>query len=195
MKLFVPMAMFSFLLSACGGISGQLTVAKPFSLIDRWGNKFEIASGQENLSLRYKENKHRLILTLNDRNETIEISTPENFSIPENGSFEMKGSESGQLVDLKGVTQTRQRKSPEYLDRQSCQTTQYEPVCSTGPNGQTTCSVQPVTKWGMQDVRYYNLETRQIISASFLATEESVAEFNADNSWNERREVYTGPCW
>lgn len=184
-----------FLMISCGGLEGTLSVNKSFNLMDRKGKTHQIDEGRYDVNLVYKESKHRLNLTFKETQETIEIQTPDNFVIPENGTFVLSSQDSGQSVDIKGEVETTQRRSQEMLDRQSCNYTGYEPVCTTGPNGQTSCTTAAVTKWGWQDVRYYNLETRQRLNSDFLERGYSVGKFSADNTWVERRETYRGQCW
>jgi hypothetical protein len=189
------LALGCLLLVGCGGLEGQLKVSQTFSLFDRKGQETVFSPGSQEVNLVYKESKNRLTLTLNETQEKIEIQTPEGFTVPDNGPFNLKAQDSGQMVDIKGEVKTTQKQSQPMREQQSCNYTAYEPVCYTGPNGQTSCSTQAVNKLGWQTVEYYNIETRQVLNSDFIENGIKVAAFFADNTWRERRETYKGQCW
>jgi hypothetical protein len=199
-RLFVSLSLaFGFALTACGGISGTLSVREMFHLKDRKGQSYEIPTGNHKVTLNYKENKNRLIVTfdeLNGEKTTIEANTPENFSLPDNGPFNLTAAEYGQEVGLVGNVQTVQTRTPEQYGRQSCQYTDYETHCVTNGHGQTACHQVPVTRPGYQDIRYYDVNTDQTLTADFVKAEQSasVAQVNAHSSYTQRQVTFQGFC-
>jgi hypothetical protein len=191
--------LMSSLMLACGGIDGTMSVHEAFQLKDRKGHVSDIAPGNYEMNLNYKENKNRLIVKFDDlggEKAVIEANTPEGFVLPENGPFSLKAAEYGQTVDLNGSMTTAESSTPEQWGRQSCQYTDYETVCSTNHQGQTTCYQRPVSRQGYQDIRYYDYTVERTLVAAFSKPEASstVANVNGHSVATQRRVTYTGIC-
>lgn len=196
MKVISKLALLgSFLLIACGGAEGTLKATEKFNLIDRKAKVHEVAVGDHKVTLSFKESKNRLTIKFEDTDTSVEMNTPENFTIPDNGNFEMRASETNQEVDIFGNVETTEVRTPERYGHEQCQYTSYETVCMTNPNGQTTCHQQPVSRPGWQEVRYYDIETHQKINALFgNSSAQPVGSFASYNAWSQRRITYRGIC-
>ncbi len=186
-------------ITACGGIDGNLTVTQKMNLTDRHGDKTEIAAGTYAVNLKYKENKNRLIIKfdkLNGEKTTIETNTPEGFDIPDNGHFAIKAQDYGQNVDLQGDVVTTKERSENRFNRQTCTYTDYQTICNTNPQGHTSCYQQPINRQGWQDTEYYVVTTEQTLTAQFnlAGTETSVANLNAHAVYSQQVNVWTSTC-
>ncbi len=187
----------SAMVAACGGINGNMSVNEAFQLKDRKGNVYDIAAGNYEINMNYKENKNRLIVTfdsLNGEKAVIEANTPEGFELPENGPFDLAAADYGQSVDLHGTMATNRTRSPEQWGRQSCQYTDYETICQTNGHGSTVCHQRPVSRPGYQDIRYFDETTERTLHAVFANASASVAEVNGHSMFTQRRTTYQGIC-
>ncbi|MBC7466085.1 MAG: hypothetical protein H7256_08835 [Bdellovibrio sp.] len=173
----------------CEDIGGTLNVLKSFSATTEDGTQ-TIAVGSYDTSLNFK--KKEVIATLKSAGKStkISINIPKGTSIPDNGTFEIKSSQSGQPFGVTGVNKTDETRSENRVEYISCQTTRYENVCT--PQG---CFTRPVNVIGQQQTEYYMSTVKRDMQLDLNADVDAVAHFAGVSNTTQKVIVRQSPCW
>lgn len=156
MNKFFGFLTLSLFLVSCDRIEGTLKLDEQVSLTNTKGVKKTISVDTYNADLKLKSKKSITLRLSNDSDEKFEFKIPGGRQIPNNGSFSFTSKEVGQPVDLEGTVKTIVTRSDTFSTWETCQYTEYQTVCHSGPNGQPICTSVPVQRTGQEFVRYYN---------------------------------------
>jgi hypothetical protein len=181
MKYLLSLAILSLVFVGCDRIEGQLNITKEFKLINNRGVTSTLSVGTYNADITANSKTKFTLRLNNDTNQKYVFNHSGN--IPQNGTFKVESSASGQPVNLTGTVST---KITETSVQQKYETCTYQvQVCNQTPNG-PVCTMQ--THFGNQWTRFFDRQTDQNVTLSVNevnATEQS-ADFHGNLSYVDR---------
>lgn len=186
MKFLAPLVLFALLFSACEKIEGQLNVTREFKLKNSKGDTHLIRVGTYSADIKPKT-KDKITLRLNNDSDEKFIFRHEG-NIPDNGTFTIPSSVSGQPVDLNGSVVTTVSNSEIRETVESCTYTEPVQVCYPAPQGGVNCTIQHRTVYGRQWIQYYDRQTFKNVHLNVMSSGSSLnsADFHGDIAYSDR---------
>lgn len=188
--LFLPTL---FALSA-GAVSGPLTVTKDSLRIQRDdGFKVHFYKGTYPAELVFKDNRLYLSITRKDIRTDATLVIPAGQGLPENGSFNIDGTKTGQTFSVQGLVNTTKNRSADFIENETCSYDREEYVCR-GRGRRRECGWELVRYTGQREVEFHFVDTDRELKADLLSNNGGQAEFSARESWRQKNYTYVGAC-
>ncbi len=180
------------LIAGCKDISGTLNVSKAFAVSVK-GKSKTVEVGPHDTSLDFRKDKVIAKIKTSDDTLKVEMNFAEGTDIPNNGNFELKGSQSGQPFDVLGAVATQVSETDLQRGRERCQYQSYDQICS--PQG---CHTVPVMREGQRDITFYDRTTDQQVHLDLTAQSDVHTKFAAfDGRFRSTERIVTreGLCF
>lgn len=192
LRLVLILSMFIF--TGCREVTfqGSLDVDSKLSIKNSDNQVVNLNAGKYPLKLTASKRKVVMLVKTSNSNETqFELLMPKDVQIPENGTVQLKASETGQNFDLVANVETVFRDSADIRDVESCKTQRWETICT--PDG---CFNRPVDVWGQKRVVYKNRTYTRNLEAEFLTKNSNQRLATSESTNKEVQRVYVsqGPC-
>ncbi|MFN9068951.1 MAG: hypothetical protein ACK5V3_17125, partial [Bdellovibrionales bacterium] len=141
-----------------------------------------------------------VVVPVSQREKQIfKLNVPKGMDIPENGQFSLTSAQSGQPFHLVANIKTEIRDTQPRRELESCTYQRWEVVCApNGPNGQVTCSQQPVTAWGRRSVLYFDRFFKRDLKAELFDKAEQTVKLATSQGLNQtvqRIVLQQGTCY
>lgn len=194
MKALITAIILSFALPAFA-LEGTLKVTQDSLRIQRDdGFKVNFYKGNYPASLTFKNARAYLYITRKDIRTEATLKFPAGASIPENGSFVLDGTKTGQTFLISGNIATTRSETPTVREQESCQYERDEYVCR-GYGRNRYCQWETVIYEGLRRVEYHYLTKTVKLATQLNSDNGGTAEFGGTEV--ARSKVYTdfGPCY
>ena len=192
MKKIVALAVMTVLVG-CEDMEGTFKVYQPFQVNTKEGLK-TIPKGDFGSSLDFKKEKVVVTLMTAEAVTRMTIRIPNGTKIPANGEFLISAAEAGQPFAISGTQKTDEKRSSVKSGYESCSYPDRDVVCD-----QFGCHERPVTRWGQQEIEYYDRILKQELRINVLDKVPSMAAvlatFSGSTSQTEKVILRQGRCF
>lgn len=210
-KLLVLVSLFG--LTACDPFEGLLSVKQPMVVkstektpgcspdSDPWGCtqivNVTVPAGDYTAKLEFNSKTEiQIQMKINGKKKTLTLDLPKKLNIPNNGPFSVSAQDLGQDFGAQGNAQTAVSDSQTYRGWDHCTYQRPEQVCYPTGNGGVTCHTEWRTVNGQQQVEYFDRNTKQDLSVSFVNSQNALlSNFGGNRTSSERIYTYRGQCF
>lgn len=209
-------------LTSCDELKGAITVSSPINVVkDKKTYVIGVGTHQANLKVKNENLINFEVDTLSGEKD-IKVKTNFNAKNLYNGQrIDLPSQVSGQPFDIVGIYKDETTNSENYNGWESCTYTErerqcgyvyYPPVCRTeticAPNGQQChtrevctgggnryeCRDVDVTRYGQQEVSYYDSYRSREIALDIIVSGQKQGRVNASENTSDRIYTYKGFC-